>query len=171
MCLTNFPNSHYTQWTLAFSSQQQAAPKGPESDHFVWPKRINPFIPKVYVRVFLTHICYGISAQYQLFSGGPAPVWSSCSHICCWRSYQMSPEWNGLFYHLTQGQLSATHPHTCKGRYMFLCKPLNRPLQSIATQSSSLCKDTRGGKQKYALGNRRLKEWWKYRYISSLYYM
>lgn len=84
------------------------------------------------------HLHPGIAAQNQLLSGfaltawcplPPAAVWSSFSWAqCCqtlwsWLYYQMSPEWNGLFYHLTQWQLSPRHPDTCKGRYMTLLMP------------------------------------------------
>lgn len=57
----------------------------------------------------------------------PTVVRSSFSQTrCCqtkwsWLHYQISAEWNVLFYQVCLWQLSPRHPHTCKGRYMTLC--------------------------------------------------
>lgn len=107
----------------------------------------------------------------------PAAMWSSFSKAqCCqtlwsWLHYQMSTEWDGLFYHLTQLQLSPRHPHTCKGRYMTLLMPHcevlcisdwdgqeSRPSQD---RLAALQRHWRGN-QKYPLRYVRGKEWWKY---------
>lgn len=84
------------------------------------------------------HLQPGLTAQNQLLSGFaltawcpllPAAVWSSyiqphcCQTLWSWLHYQMSSEWNSLFYHLIQWQLSRGHPHTCKGWYMTLLVP------------------------------------------------
>lgn len=117
------------------------------------------------------HLQHRVTAQNQLFSGfaptarcplPPAAVWSSFSRAqCCqtlwsWLHYQMSPEWNGLFYHLTQWQLSARHPHTCKGRYMaLLCISPSKDRRRFALQRHWR------GNQKYPLRYGGFKEWWK----------
>lgn len=88
----------------------------------------------------------------------------SCQTLWSWLRYQMSPEWNGLFYHLTQWQLSARHPQTCKGEDSWPSENPNRVAVSISLsqdcQLSALQRHWRGS-QKHPLRYGGFKERWK----------